>query len=193
MKSILSSRRCIIEAMKTNYCKDQLNVPKSGLQDRSICYSLCDLLCNLKRNAQWKMAILSILLVLCVVFIPDLSVCQYSKLIDLYLSIFPDTLGLSIAAYAIVIGFQSETLKKLLLQEKKKVKPFHVLCSSMIFNGLLQTFVIILAFVYQIWNASLLFYISTILACYTLIQILDILLQLLGLRTFVINSTNNYN
>ena len=175
--------------MKICDCKE--NKLKKGVKDESLCYSICDLLCNLKGIAQWIMALLSLLLTLCVVFITDLTNCQLNKITDLYLSVFPSTLGLSIAAYAIIIGFQSETLKKLLKEDAKRNKPFHVICASMIFNGLLQTITIILTFAYQLSSFPILFYFSTFGACCSLLQILDILLQLLGLRTFVANNDNN--
>lgn len=159
-----------------------------GVEDESLCYTICDLLCNLKRRAQWMMVLASLIFTLCIVFIPHLSNCQLGKLSSSYLSVFPSTLGLSLAAYAIVIGFQSETLKKLLKEDAKRNKPFHVICASMIFNGVLQTITIILTFAYQFSNLPLLFHISTFVGCYSLIQILDILLQLLGLRTFIANS-----
>jgi hypothetical protein len=160
---------------------------KTGVQDESFYYTICDLFCHLKCKDQWLMAILSSLITLCVFFFTDLSYCQLNKITDICLSVFPSTLGLSIAAYAIVIGFQSDTLKYLLKKDNKKVKPFHVICASMIFNGMLQTFTIIVSFVYQLCNNPTLFYILTFLGCYSIIQILDILLQLLGLRTFVIH------
>lgn len=169
--------------MKLCNCKEGLE--KKGVHDEPLCYTICDLLCNIKGKAQWIMVILSLLLTLCVFFIPDLTNCQINNIASLYLSVFPSTLGLSIAAYAIVIGFQSETLKNLLKEDANKVKPFHLICASMIFNGLMQTLTILLSFAYQLSNAPLLFYISTFSGCYSLIQILDILLQLLGLRTFV--------
>ena len=172
--------------MKICNCKEKSE--KTGVQNESLCYSICDMFCNLKHNYQWGMAIISMLLTSCVIFIPSLSACIFNRLTELYLSVFSCTLGLSIAAYAIVIGFQSDTLKNLLKQDDNKVKPFHVICASMIYNGLLQTLTIVLSFVYQLCNTPFLFFVSTFLACNSLLQILDILLQLLGLRTFVIHS-----
>ena len=157
-----------------------------GVRDESLCYTICDLICHLKGKCQWIMAGLSLLFVLCLAIISNLECRQLSKLSEIYFSVFPSTLGMSIAAYAIVIGFQSEYLKKLLMKDKNNNKPFHVICASMIFNGLLQTMVIISSLAYQIYLVPLLFYISTFLSCYCLLQILDILLQLIGLRTFVI-------
>ncbi len=171
--------------MKICNCKKKFE--KNGVQDESLCYAICDMFCNLKRNYQCGMAIISILLTSCVIFIPSLSACKCNSLTELYLSVFPSTLGLSIAAYAIVIGFQSDTLKNLLKKDDNNVKPFHVICASMIFNGLLQTLTILLSFVYQLCNTPFLFFISTFLGCNSLLQILDILFQLLGLRTFVIH------
>lgn len=170
-----------------NICNCKKELKKDGTQDRSLCYAICDLFCNLKRKSQWIMVVLSLVLTL-LLFISNMNNCQLNKLSSLYLSVFPSTLGLSIAAYAIVIGFQSETLRRLLKEDEKKVKPFHVVCASMIFNGLIQTLTIILTFVYQLSEVSLFFYILTFGCCYSLIQILDILLQLLGLRTFVANN-----
>ena len=170
--------------MKICNCKKMSE--KNGVHDESICYTLCDLFCNLRCNYQWTMVLLSLLLTLCVILIPSMSVCQISKLTELYLSVFSSTLGLSIAAYAIVVGFQSNTLKNLLKdKDNNKVRPFHIICASMIFNGLIQTFSIIFSFAFQLTNVPLFFYISTFWGCFSLFQIIDILLQLLGLRTFV--------
>lgn len=171
-------------------CNSKEQLEKTGIQDESLCYTICDLLRNLKGNYQWMMVLFCILLTSCIVFIPNLSICLFKKLTELYLSVFSSTLGLSIAAYTIVIGFQSDTLKKLLKTDTKNIKPFHVICASMIFNGILQTFSIIFAFAYQLCELSFIFYISTFLGCYSILQILDILLQLLGLRTFVANIDN---
>ncbi len=168
-----------------NICNCKKRFEKKGVHDESICYSICDLFCNLKCNYQWRMVLLSLLFTSSIILIPDLSVCQFRKLTELYLSVFPSTLGLSIAAYAIVVGFQSNTLKNLLKQDDNKVRPFHIICASMIFNGLMQTLTIILSFVFQLISVPFLFYISTFLGCLSLLQILDILLQLLGLRTFI--------
>lgn len=172
--------------MKICNCKEKHK--KTGVQDESLCYAICDLFCHLKCKAQWFMAILSLLITLCVSFFSDLSYCQLNKITDICLSVFSSTLGLSIATYAIVIGFQSDTLKKLLITDKKEVKLFHIICASMIFNGLLQTFTIMDSFAYQLCNKPTLFYILIFLGSYSIIQILDILLQLLALRTFVANS-----
>lgn len=171
-----------------NICNCKKRFEKKGVHDESIYYTICDLFCNLKCNYQWRMVLLSLLLTSCIILIPDLSVCLFRKLTELYLSVFPSTLGLSIAAYAIVVGFQSNTLKILLKQDDNKVRPFHIICASMIFNGLMQTLTILLSFVFQLISVPLLFYISTFLGCLSLLQILDILLQLLGLRTFVSHS-----
>ena len=130
----------------------------SGVHDESLCYPICDLICHLKGKCQWIMAGSSLLLVLCFVIIPNLECCQMSKLSEFYLSVFPSTLGMSIAAYAIVIGFQSETLKKLLKKDEKNKKPFHVICASMIFNGLLQTMVIISSRAYQLYLVPIHYY-----------------------------------
>lgn len=170
-----------------NICNCKKELKKDGIQDKSLRYAICDLICYLKRKAQWIMLLMSLIISLCVVFIPNLTICQFDKLSNLYLSVFPSTLGLSIAAYAVVIGFQSDTLKKLLKEDANKIKPFHVICASMIFNGLLQTLTILFSFAYQISIIPLLFHISTFVGCYSLIQIMDILFQLLGLRTFVAN------
>ena len=170
-----------------NICNCKKELKTDGIQDKSLCYAICDLICYLKRKAQWIMVLMSLIISLCVVFIPNLTICQFDKLANLYLSVFPSTLGLSIAAYAVVIGFQSDTLKKLLKEDANKIKPFHVICASMIFNGLLQTLTILFSFAYQISIIPLLFHISTFVGCYSLIQIMDILFQLLGLRTFVAN------
>lgn len=172
-----------------NICKKREQ--RNGIRDESLCFVLCDLLCHLKRNAQWIMASLSFLFTLCVVFVSDLTICQFNELSSSYLSVFPCTLGLSITAYAIIIGIHSDTLKKLLMEDEKKVKPYHVICASMIFNGLLQALTILLTIVYQLSNVPLLFYISTMVGCFSLIQIPDILLQLLGLRTFVLDENTN--
>lgn len=173
--------------MKICNCKKDFR--KDGVQDESLRNTICDLICHLKGKPQWIMALASFIITLCVVFIPNLTKCQFGQLSSSYLSVFSSTLGLSVAAYAVIIGFQSDTLKKLLKEDSNKIKPFHVLCASMIFNGLCQSVTILLAFVYQISNVPFLFFISTFVGCYSLIQILDILLQLLGLRTFV--ATNN--
>ena len=134
------------------------------------------------------MLVFSFICTFCVSLFLNLSDCIFKMLTELYLSVFPCTLGLSIAAYAILIGFQSETINKLLQISDNGTKAFHVISASMIFNGLLQTLTIIISFVFQFNNIPLLFYISTFLACSSLIQIMDILLQLFALRTFVINS-----
>lgn len=173
--------------MKLCNCKEELE--KKGVHDESLCYTICDLLCNLKRKAQWIMVLMSLTITLLTVFLPNLTNCHFINLTNSYLSVFPSTLGLSIAAYAVVIGFQSETLKNLLKEDANKVKPFHLICASMIFNGLMQTLTILLSFAYQLSNAPLLFYISTFSGCYSFIQILDLLLQLLGLRTFVADNS----
>ena len=173
-----------------NICNCKKKIEKSGVNDESLCYTICDLLCNLKCKYQWIMFSLSLLITLCTFFFSNLSNCQLNQLTDVFLSVFPSTLGLSIAAYSIVIGFQSDKLKKLLINNSNKVKPFHVLCASMIFNGLLQTFTIFFSIAYQLCDIPVLFYMSFFLGCYSLAQILDLLLQLLGLRTFVANSDN---
>lgn len=171
-----------------NICNCKNRFKKNGVHDESICYTLCDLFCNLRCNYQWTMVLLSLLLTSCIILIPNKSVCLFSKLSELYLSVFPSTLGLSIATYAIVVGFQSNVLKNLQEEDEKNVRPFHVICASMIFNGLMQILTIILSFVFQLISTPLLFYISTFLGCLSLLQTFDILLQLLGLRTFVSHS-----
>lgn len=171
-----------------NICNCKKRTEEKGVYDKSICYTVCDLFCNLKRCNQWTMVVLSMFLAFSIILISDLSVCQFRKLTELYLSVFSSTLGLSIAAYAIVVSFQTNTLKNLLKENNNKIKPFHILCASMIFNGLIQTLTIILSFVFQLISFPLLFHISTFLGCFSLFQIIDILLQLLGLRTFVSHS-----
>lgn len=163
-------------------------IRKKGVHDKSICYTICDLFCNLKCYYQWTMVLLSLLLTSCVIFIPNLSVCLFRRLTELYLSVFPSTLGLCIAAYAIAVGFQSNTLKNLLKKDDNNVRPFHIICASMIFNGIMQTLTIIMSLIFQLISITSLFYISTFFCCFSLLQILDILLQLLGLRTFVSHS-----
>lgn len=167
-------------------CKNEKTIKKNGVKDESLCFALRDLFCHLKCSCQWIMVIISFLLTLFVFKILNPSDCLYGNVAETYLSVFSSTLGLSIAAYAIVIGFQSETLKKLLLEATDKNKPFHIICASMIFNGLLQTLIIILSYFYQFCNSSCLFYFLTFFVFYSIIQIMDILLQLLGLRTFIV-------
>lgn len=163
------------------------------VQDRSLCYTTCDLLCNLKCKYQWWMALISFFFSLYVLFFFDLSVCDYNRLTGVYLSVFSSTLGISIAAYAIVIGFQSDSLKKLLVKDGNNVKPFHVICASMVFNGILQALTVMFSCVFQLTCGTLIFYISTFLSMYSIMQILDILLQLFSLRTFVVNCSESSN
>ena len=167
-------------------CKELEEKKKHGVHDESLCHPLCDLFCHLKCCSQFIMALISILSVLLVIiYMPNQTLNVFIKMEKIYLIVFSSTLGLCIATYAIIIGLNSRALSALLEQDKAGNQPFHTICASMIFNGLIQAITIIAILASLITQCSLLFYFVTFLASYILVQIMDILLQLLGLRTFI--------
>lgn len=165
-------------------CKEILEKEqKAGIKDKSLLFTICDLLCNLKCCYQWVMIAVSIILTLSLFYGMDLSDCRVEKMSNLYLSVFSCTIGISIAAYAIIIGLSPDAIDKTELATYK-CKPFHVICASMIFNGIIQLLTILSVFVFLYTNYRFCFYLSTFLSSLSILQMLDILFQLLALRTF---------
>ena len=165
-------------------CKEILeNGNKTGVKDEGLLFAVCDLLCNLKCKSQWEMMATSIILTLCIFFGTDLTECRIEKVSSLFLSVFSSTIGMTIAAYAIIIGFTPDALNKSEMTAKES-KSFHVICASMIFNGIIQLLTILIVFAFLYTNCRFCFYMSTCLSCLSILQMLDIMLQLLALRTF---------
>ena len=160
---------------------------KSGVQDESLWHVLYDLFSNLKCCSQVLMFGLSIVLsYLAIHYKLDKCSSGFENLTEKYITVFSCTLGLSIAVYAIIIGFHTESLIRLLSNDNTNRKPFHVVCASIIFNGLVQITTLLTAFSYLFIGCPCIFFIATFLSCYSLFQIVDILFQLLGLRTFIV-------
>lgn len=172
-----------VEKMKICERMKQEMEKKQGVVDESLLFTLCDLFCHLKCCYQWGMFTISIIATFCLYCWADLSECRIDKLSSSFLSVFSCTIGVTIAAYAIIIGFLPNCIyiKK---NDTEKRKAYDVICGSMIFNGIVQMVTILIVLVYFATHCILLFYISSCLGCLSIIQILDILLQLLALRSF---------
>ena len=68
----------------------------------------------------WSLAITFSLVLAYLFHKPDNISCLYGQMAEKYITVFSCTLGLSIAVYAIILGFHPDTLNRLLTHVNNK-------------------------------------------------------------------------
>ena len=163
-------------------CKELLEKRKEGIQDENLVFTLADLICHLKCCSQWCMFSISFVAISCLFLWAGLPECTIDKMSGYFLTVFSCTIGITIASYAIIIGLSTDNTAFKTSNEGRDA--YHVICASMIFNGIIQLMTILSVFVFSASNCKYFFYLSAFLGCLSILQMFDILLQLLALRTF---------